>query len=143
MLFRVQISKCIQSMLIMFLVYKFATFKRNLKSFDRQTKIVNCFEVHGFNECLSNQISVTRKVPDHRSEYCRNIEFSRKNFPPTSIIITFYNEAWSTLLRSVHSVLDRSPGHLIEEILLIDDFSDLGRFEDSKKLVFELFFIQN
>jgi polypeptide N-acetylgalactosaminyltransferase len=87
----------------------------------------NCFGIHGFNECLSDEISLTRDIPDLRSDYCMNMAQNiSKDFPKTSIIVTFHNEAWSTLLRSIHSILNRSPEHLIEEILLIDDYSDMG-----------------
>lgn len=50
------------------------------------------------------------------------------DLPPTDIIVCFHNEAWSVLLRTVHSVLDRSPSHLLGHIILVDDFSDMRKY---------------
>jgi glycosyltransferase involved in cell wall biosynthesis len=56
---------------------------------------------------------------------CKKVDF-HPNLPDASVIIIFHNEARSALLRTVYSVLDRSPPNLLKEIILVDDFSDKG-----------------
>ncbi|XP_046378160.2 polypeptide N-acetylgalactosaminyltransferase 5-like isoform X1 [Haliotis rufescens] len=75
-----------------------------------------------FNQMVSDRISVHRRLPDSRLDECKSRVYP-VDLPPASVIICFHNEAWSTLLRSVHSVLDRSPSHLVREIILVDDAS--------------------
>jgi hypothetical protein len=84
------------------------------------------FSKHAFNEYVSDLISKHRSLPDIRDSGCRQIEYKA---PPitASIVMCLHNEAWSTLLRSIHSVIDRSPSHLLKEIILVDDFSDMGK----------------
>jgi glycosyltransferase involved in cell wall biosynthesis len=46
--------------------------------------------------------------------------------PKVSVIIPFHDEHFTTLLRSVYSVIDKSPVELLEEVILVDDFSKKG-----------------
>uniref|UniRef100_A0AAZ1XZR7 Glycosyltransferase 2-like domain-containing protein n=1 Tax=Oreochromis aureus TaxID=47969 RepID=A0AAZ1XZR7_OREAU len=73
-----------------------------------------------FNVYLSDKIPVDRAIPDTRP--CEQ-SLVHDDLPSTSVIFCFVDEVWSTLLRSVHSVLNRSPPHLLKEIILVDDFS--------------------
>nr|XP_046260588.1 polypeptide N-acetylgalactosaminyltransferase 5 [Scatophagus argus] len=75
-----------------------------------------------FNVYLSDQIPVDRAIPDTRPEMCAQ-SLVHDDLPSTSVIFCFVDEVWSTLLRSVRSVLNRSPPHLLKEIILVDDFS--------------------
>lgn len=68
---------------------------------------------------------------------CANENYSVNDLPTVSIIICFYNEHIVTLLRSIKTVLDRTPSHLLTEIILVDDYSDLddlkGKLESEVK----------
>ncbi|XP_054847435.1 polypeptide N-acetylgalactosaminyltransferase 11 isoform X3 [Eublepharis macularius] len=87
------------------------------------------YQKHAFNVLISNRLGYHRDVPDTRDPKCKE-----KSYPPdlpyASIIICFYNEAFSALLRTVHSVLDRTPSYLLHEIILVDDNSELGDLKE-------------
>uniref|UniRef100_H3CYV1 Polypeptide N-acetylgalactosaminyltransferase n=1 Tax=Tetraodon nigroviridis TaxID=99883 RepID=H3CYV1_TETNG len=83
---------------------------------------VDPYQDHAFNVLESDRVGSERAIRDTRHYRCASISYDPE-LPSTSIIITFHNEARSTLLRTVKSVLMRSPPSLIQEIILIDDFS--------------------
>nr|CAH7722231.1 unnamed protein product [Callosobruchus chinensis] len=53
---------------------------------------------------------------------CKSKKYLKK-LPYVSVIVPFHNEHWTTLLRTVVSVVNRSPEHLLKEIILVDDAS--------------------
>jgi len=81
------------------------------------------FKINQFNLMASEMISLNRSLPDVRMQSCRTKQYPSQ-LPTTSVVIVFHNEAWSTLLRTVHSIINRSPRHLITEIILVDDASE-------------------
>ncbi|XP_055629524.1 putative polypeptide N-acetylgalactosaminyltransferase 9 [Toxorhynchites rutilus septentrionalis] len=83
------------------------------------------YDTQGLNQYLSDLMSVRRRLPDVRDNWCKEPGRFRSDLPKTSIVIVFYNEAWSVLVRTVHSILDRTPPKLVKEIILVDDFSYL------------------
>lgn len=77
---------------------------------------------NNYNVFASERMSLHRTLPDVRSSQCKAIQYPLK-LPTTSVIIVVHNEIWSTLLRTVWSIIDRSPKELLKEIILVDDAS--------------------
>lgn len=93
-----------------------------IPSDDEKELMEKLLKEHNYNLFASDMISLHRSLPDARSNECKSLTYP-KRLPTTTVIIIFHNEGWSTLFRTVWSVIDRSPPELIKEIVLVDDFS--------------------
>jgi len=87
-------------------------------------KSKDMFKINQFNLMASDMISLDRSLKDVRTPACKAHKIDNVKLPTTAIVIVFHNEAWTTLLRTVHSVINRSPWHLVKEIILVDDCSE-------------------
>jgi len=58
---------------------------------------------------------------------CKAVQY-RKDLPTASIVIVFCNEAPSAILRTIHSVVNRTPPQYLHEFVLLDDASDRRKF---------------
>ncbi|XP_054636551.1 polypeptide N-acetylgalactosaminyltransferase 6 [Dunckerocampus dactyliophorus] len=100
-------------------------FQKDLLSPEEEKEKQTGMTKHCFNQFASDRISLSRSLgEDTRPPECVVLQFPRcPPLPTTSVIIVFHNEAWSTLLRTVYSVLHTSPAILLKEIILVDDAS--------------------
>ena len=73
---------------------------------------------YSINVTLSDATSLDRDLPDTRPPVCATLRYDTAHLPRCSVIIPFFNEAPTMILRALHSVLNRSPAHLLEEIIL-------------------------
>ncbi|EDX05035.1 polypeptide N-acetylgalactosaminyltransferase 35A [Drosophila simulans] len=88
------------------------------------------YKHHAFNALVSNNIGLFREIPDTRHKVCDRQETTEaENLPQASIVMCFYNEHKMTLMRSIKTVLERTPSYLLREIILVDDHSDLPELE--------------
>ncbi|KAK8388591.1 hypothetical protein O3P69_020529 [Scylla paramamosain] len=79
---------------------------------------------HAFNVRVANSLQPDRPIPDTRHPRCRGLDFDEEELNTLSVVVTFHNEARSTLLRTLVSILNRTPQDLLEDIVLVDDASD-------------------
>lgn len=91
---------------------------------DKQDEMKKLFQINQFNLLASDLMSLNRSLPDYRMDGCKKRSYPVSSLPDTSIVIVFHNEAWSTLLRTIWSIITRSPTHLVKEIILVDDASE-------------------
>ncbi|KAL8274921.1 hypothetical protein Esti_001121 [Eimeria stiedai] len=109
------------------------------------------FTGYCFNTALSDSLSLDREVPSFDSAACaKRREAFNKTYPfeaaaaaaaaaaapaadgdeedvldpRASVVIVFHNESLSVLLRSVHSVLNRTSPLLLREVVLVNDYSN-------------------
>ncbi|CAF1475767.1 unnamed protein product [Adineta steineri] len=90
---------------------------RNNPEFER------LYKANGFNAFISNKISFDRSLKDIRHPDCKKRLYLAE-LPTVSIIIPVHEEHLTTLIRSIHSILNRTPATLLEEIILVDDNSN-------------------
>ncbi|CAD5221875.1 unnamed protein product [Bursaphelenchus xylophilus] len=102
---------------------------KNELTVDERKQYDEGYKNNAFNQYASDMISIHRSLPPAADQECTT-EVYASGLPDTSVIICFHNEAWSVLLRTVHSVLERTPSQYLNEIILVDDFSDM---EHTKK----------
>ncbi|XP_076465312.1 polypeptide N-acetylgalactosaminyltransferase 13-like isoform X2 [Babylonia areolata] len=79
-------------------------------------------EKYRINVLASDMVPLNRLVPDSRFPGC-SVKTYPEDLPSASIIIPFHDEWPSVLLRTIYSVVNRTPRRLLWEILLVDDAS--------------------
>ncbi|MEQ2158459.1 hypothetical protein GOODEAATRI_012529 [Goodea atripinnis] len=86
---------------------------------------------HAFNVLISERLGYHRELPDTRDPQCLQKSYPLA-LPAASVVICFFNEAFSALLRTVHGVLDRTPAYLLHEVILTHYFYLCSAAEELK-----------
>ncbi|KAJ8033868.1 N-acetylgalactosaminyltransferase 7 [Holothuria leucospilota] len=109
---------------------------------EEEEQYAQSYKEHGFNMVNSEKISLDRTVPDLRDSECKFWHYPSK-LPLSSVVIVFCNEGWSTLMRTVHSVINETPPELLLEIVMVDDFSDKEHLQTKLEDYIKIPFFQN
>jgi len=79
---------------------------------------------YAFNAQKSAELPLRRPLNDMRSAQCQAQLYPKvEELPTVSVVICYAEEMWSSLFRTVWSVLDRTPRSRLKEIILVDDSS--------------------
>uniref|UniRef100_A0A671TAD8 Polypeptide N-acetylgalactosaminyltransferase n=1 Tax=Sinocyclocheilus anshuiensis TaxID=1608454 RepID=A0A671TAD8_9TELE len=94
---------------------------------DDQRKAEDLFQKYGYNAFLSDQLPLDRELLDTRDHRCIGREYPH-NLPTLSVVLIYLDEALSVIQRAICSIINRTPAHLLKEIILVDDHSTNGLF---------------
>ncbi|KAH9369497.1 hypothetical protein HPB48_019712 [Haemaphysalis longicornis] len=92
------------------------------------------FSRAGFNAYVSDRIPLNRTIGERRHHSCLNESYDAQKLPTASVVIIYCDEIFSVILRTMYSVINRTPRRLLREIILVDDHSQIdemagGRME--------------
>ncbi|KAH9369498.1 hypothetical protein HPB48_019711 [Haemaphysalis longicornis] len=92
------------------------------------------FSRAGFNAYVSDRIPLNRTIGERRHHSCLNVPYDVEKLPTASVVIIYCDEIFSVILRTMYSVINRTPRRLLREIILVDDHSQIdemagGRME--------------
>ncbi|XP_015266663.1 PREDICTED: probable polypeptide N-acetylgalactosaminyltransferase 8 [Gekko japonicus] len=89
---------------------------------DQEVAAQGLFVQYGYNVYLSDQLPLDRSLKDTRPSRCQEKKYPH-DLPTISVVLIFVNEATSIILRAITSIINRTPSHLLKEIVLVDDCS--------------------
>ncbi|EDX10586.1 GD14568 [Drosophila simulans] len=91
-----------------------------------------------YNAWLAERIPLRRSLPDLRDPRCLKFEYDEDSdeMKSASIIMIFRNEQLVVLLRTLHSLVERTPKYLYIELILVNDHSDMDFWKDKVSLSF-------
>ncbi|XP_032292215.1 putative polypeptide N-acetylgalactosaminyltransferase 13 isoform X3 [Drosophila virilis] len=78
-----------------------------------------------YNRQLSDNLPAVRALPATRHDSCnaRHYALPHASAAQLSVVISFYNEARSMLLRTILTLVSRTPEDYLHELIIIDDCS--------------------
>ncbi|XP_074123243.1 putative polypeptide N-acetylgalactosaminyltransferase 8 [Sminthopsis crassicaudata] len=95
----------------------------------RRKQAWSLFLKFGYNAYFSNGLPLNRSIPDTRSSRCLTKNYPSQ-LPTLSVILIFLDEAMSVIQRAITSIINRTPSHLLKELILVDDFSSHNELKD-------------
>uniref|UniRef100_A0A158RDH8 Polypeptide N-acetylgalactosaminyltransferase n=1 Tax=Hydatigena taeniaeformis TaxID=6205 RepID=A0A158RDH8_HYDTA len=78
--------------------------------------------VDGYNSHACKLVALDRSLGHRPAKECLAITYPDK-LPTASVILIFFNEPFRLIIRTVFSIVNRSPPALLKEVLLLDDGS--------------------
>ncbi|XP_076860737.1 putative polypeptide N-acetylgalactosaminyltransferase 8 [Brachyhypopomus gauderio] len=89
---------------------------------DQQHEAERLFQRYGYNAFLSDKMPLNRKLPETRDHRCLTKEYP-PDLPTLSVVLIYLDEALSVIKRAIYSIINRTPAHLLQDIILVDDHS--------------------